>query len=187
MTPRLERKTTALVVIDLQEKLLPAVLESERVVKATRLLLRAASVLRLPVLLTTQYKKGLGATVGGIEELVPPEAPRIDKASFSCFDDERFASLLAASAPKAETLLVAGIEAHICVAGTVFGALRRGLAVQVAADAVSSRKAIDLATGQRRMEEAGALVTTAEMAVYELLGRSDSAEFKAMLPYFKGE
>ena len=184
---RLDRRRTALVVIDLQERLLPAVVYAARVTRATRLLLRAATVLDLPVVSTTQYEKGLGPTVGEIAELLPARTARLDKTAFSCFDDARFEGLLAAAAPGAATLLVAGVESHICVAGTVFGALRNRLAVEVVTDAVSSRGVGDSEVGLRRMERGGALLTCSEMAVYELLGGSGTAEFKEMLPYFKGE
>jgi nicotinamidase-related amidase len=81
---------------------------------------------------------------------------------------------------------VAGIESHICVAQTVLGALGKGFNVHVAADAVGSRTAENRVIGLRRMETAGAVVTSAEMAIYELLGRSDAAAFKAMLPHLRG-
>ena len=181
----LARATTALVLVDLQEKLLPAVVDSERVTRATRLLLRAAHVLKLPVIATTQYRKGLGEVVAPVEELIPMDAARLDKTAFSCFDDARFDDVLRRAAPGAATLLVAGIETHICVAGTVLGALRRGYGVEIVTDAVSSRATSDHEVGLKRMERAGTLPTTAEMAIYELLGGSSSAEFKALLPYFK--
>ena len=183
---RLDPATTALVVVDLQEKLLPAVSAPERVTRATVLLLRAAAVLGLPVIATTQYRLGLGGIVKEVLDLLPAGADALDKTAFSCFDDPRFERDLAARAPGARTLLVAGIEAHICVAGTVLGALRRGFAVEVATDAVSSRVSSDTEVGLRRMERAGALLTTAEMSVYELLGGSATPAFKALLPYLKG-
>ncbi len=182
---RLDRSDVALLVIDPQEKLLPAVVEPDRVVGAVRLLLRAARVLGLPVVATTQYERGLGPLVKPIAELLPEGTQRLEKTAFSCFDADGFADLLAAAAPGRRTLVVAGIESHICVAGTVLGALRRGLAVEVVTDAVSSRAVADHAVGVGRMEAAGALATTAEMAVYELLGGSGTAAFKELLPAFK--
>jgi nicotinamidase-related amidase len=182
---RLDAATTAVVLIDVQEKLLPLVIDPDATVAATRLVLRAADVLALPVVLTTQYQAALGATVARVAELVPARAARLDKTAFSCFDDERFAALLAAAAPGAKTLLVAGIEAHICVLGTVLGALRNGFSVAVLCDAVSGRGSRDRDLAFRRMERAGALLTTSETAVYEMLRGSGGAAFKAMLPWFK--
>ena len=184
---RLELDRTVLLVVDPQEKLLPAVLDGERVVQATRLLLRAAQAMDLPVIASTQYLKGLGPLVEGVEELLPKTAARIDKTSFSCFDADGFQPLLRELAPRASTLLVTGIETHICVAGTVLEALRRGFNVQVVTDATSARTASDVMVGLRRMEQGGALLTSAEMAVYELMRGSDAPAFKQMLPWLRGD
>ena len=109
----------------------------------------------------------------------------IDKVSFGCFGDEGFRSRLKDLVGR-DQLLVAGVESHICVAQTVLGALDAGFTVHVAGDAVGSRTDANRQVGLARMEKAGAFLSSAEMAVYELLGRSDSAAFKAMLPHLKG-
>jgi nicotinamidase-related amidase len=181
---RLERERTALVVVDLQEKLLPTIAESERVLHNSLLLLRLAQVLELPVVLTTQYRKGLGATVPEVVAAVPGVEP-LDKVSFGCFGSEDFLARLRALGGR-DQLLVAGIESHICVAQTVLGALEHGYQVHVASDAVGSRGESNRQVGLSRMERAGALVSSAEMAVYELLARSDGRAFKQMLPHLKG-
>lgn len=178
----LSPERTALVVVDLQEKLLPAIDESARVLSNTRLLLHLARVLALPVIVTTQYRRGLGDTVAGIRELAGGDA--VDKTSFGCFGDEGFRARLEATGR--DRLLVAGVESHVCVAQTVLAAVSQGRVVHVAADAVGSRTAANRAVGLTRMERAGAVVSSTEMAVYELLGRSDSAAFKALLPHIKG-
>ena len=180
----LERKSTALLMIDLQVKLLPAIFEAPRVLRNCRLLLRLGEVLRMPVLLTTQYSKGLGNTVQEVIEAAPGLVP-LDKTSFGCFGDARFLHCLKERAPHANTLLVAGIESHICVAQTVLGALDAGYLVHVAADATSSRAPENWQIGLQRMQRAGAIISSTEMMVYELLGRSDTAEFKEMLPLLK--
>jgi nicotinamidase-related amidase len=166
----LRPERTALVVVDLQEKLLPAIAGRERVLRNSVLLLRLAEVLSLPAILTTQYERGLGPTVREVAEAAGGTAP-LDKVSFGCFGSPEF--------------LVAGIESHICVAQTVVGALENGYTVHVASDAVGSRSEENRAIGLRRMERAGALVSSTEMAIYELLGRSDAAAFKKMLPLLK--
>ncbi len=180
----LERRSTALLMIDLQVKLLPAIFEAPRVLRNCRLLLRLGEVLRMPTLLTTQYSKGLGGTAPEIIEVASGLAP-LDKTSFGCFGDARFTHCLKERAPHANTLLVAGIESHICVAQTVLGALDAGYLVHVAADATSSRTAENWQIGLKRMERAGAVISSTEMMVYELLGRSDTPEFKEMLPHLK--
>jgi nicotinamidase-related amidase len=180
----LDRDSTALVMIDLQAKLLPAIFEAGRVVRNSQLLLRLAELLKLPVVLTTQNAAGLGPTVPEIQSLTQAIEP-IDKTSFGCFGDEAFKRALKASAPQANTLLVAGIESHICVTQTVLGALEDGYLVHVAEDAVSSRTPENWRVGLQRMERSGAVMSSTEMMVYELLGRSNTAEFKAILPFLK--
>ena len=179
----LHRDRAVLVVVDLQERLLPAIAGKERVLGAGLLLLRAARELELPVVLTTQYEKGLGPTVAEVLAEAPGVTP-VDKIAFGCFGSEEFLARLAAL-PGRDQLLVAGIESHICVAQTVLGALGEGYQVHVATDAVGSRTPDDRQVGLRRMERAGAVLSSTEMAVYELLARSDGAAFKRLLPYLK--
>jgi nicotinamidase-related amidase len=178
----LDPRRTALVVVDLQERLLPAIDGGALVLANARLLLHLARVLELPVLVTTQYRRGLGDTVAEVRALAGEES--IDKTSFGCFGDEGFRARLGALGR--DHLLVAGVESHICVAQTVLGALAEGRVVHVAADAVGARTAANRAIGLARMERAGAVVSSAEMAVYELVGRSDGPAFKALLPHLKG-
>lgn len=184
MNALLRPERTALVVVDLQEKLLPAIDGQEAVVANSVLLLRLARALDLPVVLTTQYRRGLGPTVPSVLEAARFADP-LDKTSFGCFGDEAFRERLGALSGR-DQLLVSGVEAHICVAQTVLGALSHGYAVHVASDAVSSRRPGNREVGLHRMERAGAVLSSTEMAVYELLGRSDSRAFEQMLPYLKG-
>jgi nicotinamidase-related amidase len=179
----LRPETTALLVIDLQEKLLAAIWERERVLANVTKLLRLAEILKLKTLPTTQYAKGLGPTASEIALLLP-QAP-LDKTSFGCLGDEGIVQRLAREVPSSHTLLVAGIESHICVMQTVVGALGAGYKVHVAADATSSRSPGNMQVGIERMRPAGAVISSTEMAIYELLGRSDRAEFRRMLPYLR--
>jgi nicotinamidase-related amidase len=175
---------TALLAVDLQEKLLPAIAGHERVLRNSLLLLRLAGILEIPVVITTQYAKGLGPSVPEVLAAAPGIVP-LDKLAFGCFRDEGFCARLAALAGR-DQLVVAGIEAHICVMQTVLGAVDRGYAVHVASDATGSRTEENRRIGLARMERTGAVLSSAEMAIYELLGRSGSDAFKAMLPYLKG-
>ena len=183
-TKLLDRKSTALLVIDLQSKLMPVIFESQRVIRNCQVLLRLAEILGLPTIMTTQYQKGLGSVVPEITSVVPKLKP-LDKTSFGCFGDEAFLRHLKQRAPQAHTLLVAGVESHVCVTQTVLGALKDGYLVHVATDAISSRTAENWQIGLKRMERAGAIVSSTEMMVYELLGSSGTPEFKAMLPLLK--
>ncbi|MBK5255636.1 MAG: hydrolase [Vicinamibacteria bacterium] len=180
--PRLSPQETLLVVVDMQERLLPAIHEHPRVVAATRLMLRAAKVLDLPVLMTTQYLKGLGPTHAEVAELAPSLIP-FDKLTFSCFGSSEFRRALTAT--KRKTLLLCGVEAHVCVLQTGLDALAAGYSVHLATDATSSRTSANAQLGQRRLERAGSILTSSEMAIYELLGASGSPAFKALLPHFK--
>jgi nicotinamidase-related amidase len=174
---------TALVVVDLQERLVPAIAGRERVQHNSVLLLRLARALDLPVVLTTQYEKGLGRILPEILAEAPGNLP-IDKTTFGCFGSEAFCQRLAAL-PGRTQLLVAGVESHICVTQTVLGAMDRGLSVHVASDAVGARSEENHRIGLARMDRAGAVLSSTEMALYELVGRSDSAAFKTLLPYLK--
>jgi nicotinamidase-related amidase len=182
MTSRLKAEDTALLVVDMQERLLPAIHEHERVISNTRLLLRAAKALDLPVVMTTQYLKGLGPTHAQVAELVPPGTP-FDKLTFSCFGSAEFKQALAET--RRHSLLLCGVEAHICVLQTGLDALAAGYQVHVMTDATGSRAARNAELGHGRLERAGAVLSSSEMAIYELLGASGTPAFKALLPHFK--
>ena len=180
----LDRAKVALLLVDLQYRLLATIHEPQRVLSNSALLLRLAKVLNLPVVLTTQYANGLGNIHPEILNLIDGVRP-FDKVSFSCFGDPNFARHLSSAAPNANTLLLAGVESHICVAQTALSALGAGYLVHVPADAVSSRSFANWQMGLERMQRAGAVIASTEMAAYELLGRAGTQEFKAMLPYLK--
>ena len=175
----------ALVVIDIQEKLLPPIFQKEQLVKNAQLLIRLAGILRIPVLLSTQYAKGLGQTVPEIASLLPATQP-IDKHMFSCFGSEVFCSTLKRLPGCRNTALLCGMESHICVTQTALGALSEGYIVHVASDAVSSRSESNWKIGLERMRAAGAIISSTEMMTYELLRSSGTAAFKELLPYLRG-
>ena len=170
-------------VIDIQERLLPPIHEKERLVRNSQLLIRLANMLSMPVVVTTQYAKGLGQTVSEIMSLLPGNKP-VDKLEFGCFGNGEFCSAISMLAGR-NTLLLCGMETHICVVQTALGALNQGLNVHVAADAVGSRTELNWKLGLERMKEAGAVISSTEMMIYELLGRSGSPAFKEMLQYLK--
>jgi len=180
----LEADQCALIVIDIQEKLLPPIFQREQLVKNSQLLIRLAGILHIPVLLTTQYTKGLGATVPEIASLVPESSP-VDKQMFSCFGSDVFCSLIKRLPGNRTTVLLCGMESHICVAQTALDALRQGYLVHVASDAVSSRTEWNWKIGLERMRSAGAIISSTEMVLYELMRSSGGAAFKGMLPYLK--
>ena len=181
----LKAEHCALFVIDIQEKLLPPIFHKEQLLKNSQLLIRLASVLKVPVLISTQYTKRLGPTVPEITSLLPETQP-IDKQMFSCFGSEVFCSRLKQFAGTRKTVLLCGMETHICVMQTALGALREGYIVHVASDAVSSRTESNWKIGLERMRAAGAVLSSTEMMIYELLCSADTVAFKELLPYLKG-
>lgn len=180
----LRPERAVVVAIDLQEKLLPAIADQQTVLRNTVLILRLAEILEIPVVLTTQYRKGLGETVAEVRSAATGIEP-LDKTSFGCFQDEGFLRRLGELGSR-DQLVVAGVEGHICVAQTVLGAIEKSYQACVVSDAVGSRTEANREVGLRRMERAGALISSAEMCIYELLGRSDTQAFKKMLPHLKG-
>ena len=174
----------ALVAVDIQEKLLPPIFRKEQLVRNSQLLIRLAQILDLPALVTTQYAKGLGPTVPEIASLLPGIKAH-DKLQFSCFGSDAFCSTLKRLPGNRTTLLLCGMETHICVTQTALAALREGYLVHVASDAVSSRSEWNWQIGLERMRSAGAVISSTEMMIYELLQSSGSAAFKELLPYLK--
>ncbi len=181
----LEPEQCALIVVDIQQKLLPPIFQKDQLVRNSQLLIRAAGVLKIPAVLTTQYSKGLGQTVPEIASLLPT-AEAIDKDRFSCFGSDSFCTLLKRLPGNRNTLLLCGMESHICVAQTALAALREGYLVHLASDAVSSRTEWNWKIGLERMRAAGAVISSTEMIIYELMRSSSSPAFKEMLPYLKG-
>src|SRR5215469_13012556 len=181
----LEADQCALVVIDIQEKLLPPIFQKEQLVRNAQLLIRATGILKIPALISTQYAKGLGSTVPEVASLLPGTEV-IDKTLFSCFGSDVFCSTVKRLPGQRTTLLLCGMESHICVAHTALAGLREGYLVHVASDAVSSRTEWNWKIGLDRMRAAGAIISSTEMMIYELLQRSSSAAFRELLPYLKG-
>ena len=180
----LEAAHCALVVVDIQQKLLPPIFNKEMLVKNSQLLVRLAKILSIPIMMTTQYSKGLGATVPEVASLLPDVAA-IDKLEFGCFGSDVFRAGLRALPGNRNTLLLCGMETHICVMQTALGALNDGYLVHVASDAVSSRAEWNWRVGLDRMRAAGAVISSTEMMMYELLRCSGTAEFKEMLSHLK--
>jgi nicotinamidase-related amidase len=169
---RMSAEDTALLVIDVQEKLLPKIQGADALVRNIAFLVDAAGLVGMPVLATEQYPKGLGATVGELARRLPP---RPDKVAFSCCAVPAVIEALNRGRPK---VVLAGIESHVCVLQTGLDLLAAGHRVFVAADAVGSRYALDHELALRRLEKAGAVLTTSEACVFEWVGGADHPQFK---------
>jgi len=174
----IEPSSALLMVIDLQEKLVPHIHQSDRVVERAVRMIRAARILGVPVVVTEQYPRGLGPTVAPVLEVVPDV--KMEKTTFGCLGTPGIRD--AVVAPGVRTVILVGIEAHVCVLQTALQALSEGLAVHVVRDAVGSRAIEDADAGLARMSQAGASITTSEMTILELVGDAKRPEFRQVLP-----
>lgn len=177
----LDQNDVVMVVIDLQEKLMKAMKDREKVYKNTRLLLATANEMNIPVVVTEQYPRGLGATVPEIKEKLN-DFEYIEKTSFSACG-AKLMDYLKLSGRK--TVIMTGSETHICVFQTVRDLAQAGYNVHVVRDAVCSRFDENYENGLELMKDAGAVITTAETVVFDLLRAAGTPEFKAISPLVK--
>jgi nicotinamidase-related amidase len=171
---KLDRDRTALVVVDVQEGFRKAIPDFERVAKATATLIEGAEAIGIPIIVSEQYPKGLGKTAPEVAGHLPEGTRPLEKVVFSAADAEGF------DLEGRDQALVCGIETHVCVNQTVLDLLEDGAEVQVAEDAVGSRTEENKRIGLHKMERAGAVVTSVETALFELLGRAGTDEFKTV-------
>jgi nicotinamidase-related amidase len=171
----LDTANAVILLIDFQERLFPAMHDKEKLLKNVIKLTKGAKVLEIPIILTEQYPKGLGPTLPEIKELIPDIKP-IEKVCFNCTDEAAFNQALRAL--KRKQVLIAGIEAHICVYQTATALAREGYEVQVVADCVASRDPENKMTAFTRFRMAGILPTTTEMALFEMLKVAQGDKFK---------
>ena len=174
---KITSENSVLVVIDIQEKLFPAMSESELLLDTTLKLVKGIDTLGIPILLTEQYPKGLGRTVNEIRELIP-NVNVIEKRSFSCCANDDFMNVLKMVDRK--QVLVCGIEAHVCVFQTCLDLIDAGYDVYLVADAVSSRKTDDRELALRVLEKENVMLRSVEMALFELLQTSRHEKFKTI-------
>ena len=178
----LDREQGALLIVDVQERLAPAIAEIGALQSRLTLLIGAAAALGVPTVFTEQYSAGLGVTVAAIRSLAPA-APVISKLHFQATLEPGLEAWLAGNG--ARQLVVAGTEAHVCVLQTALGLIGRGYEVFLVADAVGSRRELDRVLAIERMRAAGARIVSAEMVVFEWLKRAATDEFRAVLALIK--
>lgn len=174
----LDRERSVLVLIDLQEGYRPVLHAWERVATACGLLIDGMTILRVPILVTEQYPRGIGHTAPEVARRLPASVAVIEKMTMSCCGAAAFTDRLAATGRK--QVLVAGIETHACVNQTVHDLLALGYQVHVACDGTSSRRAPDVQPAWDKMRSAGMLPTSSEQALLELVRSAESADFKAL-------
>jgi hypothetical protein len=179
----LEAAKSSLLLVDIQDRLLPAMEEPERVLTKCSILLKAAAVLGLPITVSEQYPKGLGKTVSSLDI---SGAAVMEKLAFSCWREatikKHFISLHEAGRP---LVVIAGIEAHVCVLQTCMDLSMAGFGVFVVADAVSSRSPVSVDLALRRMRAAGIEIINTEMAVFELVEKAGTPQFKTLSTFIK--
>lgn len=188
-------RRTSLLIIDVQDRLAAAIPEDARarLERNVVILCEAARRFEIPVVLSEQYPKGLGATIGAVQAAVEAvggpdrHAHRLEKLEFSVCDHAAFAPLVGAGGPLSgrDQWIVTGMETHVCVWQTVRGLRRRGASVHVATDAVASRTQDSWATGLELMRAAGAVLTSTETIVFDLLQRAGGDDFKALSKLIK--
>jgi nicotinamidase-related amidase len=171
----LQKSGTILVIIDMQEKLASAMNKKELIVRNCLNLIEAVKLLSIPFILTEQYPKGLGPTVSEIKDALPSHEP-IKKMAFDCCKEEDFLEKINSSHKK--QVLLSGMETHICVLQTCLSLLSQGFAVHVVGDAVCSRKKTDFRTGIEMMRSAGAVITGTETALFQLLEKAGTDDFR---------
>jgi nicotinamidase-related amidase len=171
----LERVKSLLLLVDMQERLVPFMAGAAEVTANCGILLRAAQELGVPVLASEQYPKGLGRTIPALVDLVPH---RLEKLEFSAYANKAIKDeLTRAGQPQ---IVLAGVEAHVCVLQTALELVAAGYQVFVAADAVASRRPESREAALHRLRHAGAVVITVEMALFEWLRSAEAAEFRAL-------
>ncbi|MCU5783734.1 putative isochorismatase hydrolase [Alcanivorax balearicus MACL04] len=178
----IEAQDSTLLVIDVQERLLPGVHEHETLVKNCRWLIEVAQLMDVPVRFTEQYPKGVGPTTDQLLELAGDANPAIAKTVFSCADAPECASLL--SEARGKTFVLCGMEAHVCVMQTALGLHQAGNKVFVVADAISARNPLDTESALQRLRDEGVRVVTREMVGFEWVRDSLAPQFKTFSQKF---
>lgn len=184
-TEILEAGLAALVIIDVQEKMTAAIRDEREpgFLRQIRRLIEAARILEVPILLTEQYPKGLGRTVPEIVRSLPDGLRPLEKTACSCWRDEGFRAALQRT--DREHVILAGLEAHVCIQQTALDLLRVDYVPFVAADAVASRRPYDRDTALERLRQAGVVVSTTESLIFELVERCDHPRFKEIVQIVK--
>lgn len=178
----LSRDNSVLLIIDVQEKFRPVIFRWNELIRNINKLVKALQILKIPVLLTEQYTKGLGKTCNEVRKNLLFYRP-IGKKEFNCFNNKVFLKQLRSL--KKKDLIICGIESHVCIINTLLGAISKGFNVHLVVDAISSRKESDLKIAIERAKQSGAFLTTTEMVIFQLMGSSKIEGFKKISKLIK--
>ncbi len=180
---RILRENTMALVIDMQEKLVPVINQTEELLHNTEILIKGLEILQVPLLVTQQYTRGLGMTVAPIIKLIGEKFTYEDKITFSCAEDENILQKIREAGK--QNIIVCGIEAHICVLQTVIDLLALGYQVILVEDCIGSRKENNRQIGIQRAVAEGAIVTTYESLLFELTRVAKTETFKEISKLIK--
>jgi len=178
MYQRLSPENSLLVIIDVQERLLPVVQHPQQIVFNVRRLLEGARLFGVPVVVSEQYPQGLGSTVKELIQYIPEGTAVLPKKTFSVYDDEGIQAAI--DAHQRSQVIVCGVESHVCVLQSAFDLLRAGRDVYVVVDAVGSRFTDDQTTALRRFESSGMVLTTTESLLFEWCRTAEHPQFKGV-------
>lgn len=179
---RINREDCTGLFIDIQERLFPVMDEKELLATRCKILAEGLQILGVPVICTQQYTKGLGETIGELKAVMPSFS-FVEKSSFSCMDEPSFVSLLEQSGKK--TVLISGIESHVCVLQTAIDLRYQGYCPVILADCISSRSPVEKQIALKRFHMEGILVSTSESILFELTRYSNAPEFKTISKIIK--
>jgi nicotinamidase-related amidase len=171
-------EASLLLVIDVQDRLWPHIANRDQVRDRCAILMKGAQLIGVPMVVSEQYPKGLGPTIAALREAQPPAAPLCSKTAFGCLGDAGLAKTIEDSGRR--ELIVCGIETHVCVLQTTLEALSRGYRAGVAADAVGSRHEDNRLLAIARMREAGAVILSSEMILFEWMRDAAHPAFRAI-------
>lgn len=180
----LDPAKSVLLIVDIQERMMRVINEPDEVTGNTLLLMQAAKTLEIPIVATTQYVARIGELLPNIQAELNHVTP-LDKLEFDCFSNDNIAEQIKNLPGNINTIIVCGIETHICIYQTVLGGLLKGYHLWVPADAVSSRTVKNYEHGLARIRDIGGVVSSSEMIIYEWLRKAGTPVFKELLPFLK--
>ncbi|MBU0615289.1 MAG: hydrolase [Nanoarchaeota archaeon] len=179
-TLKMDRGDCVLVVVDIQDKFVQAINDLPKIIENTIKIIQAFQIMGVPIIVTEQYPKGLGKSVSKIQKELKKYDP-IEKITFDCYANKEFVKKIS----RFKNIILAGIEAHVCITQTALGALEQGFNVYLVKDAISSRKESDKKIAISRLKQEGAKVVSTEMVIFELLGKAGTEEFKKIQKIIK--
>ena len=177
----INKKNVAFILIDIQDKFIPVIDKIDQVIKNANILIDVSKILNIPLIVTEQYPRGLGKTSNKLR--LPNNIKPIDKLSFSCFGSDKFVKQL--KKDNIKSIVIFGIESHVCILNTALDAKNAGIDVHVVVDAVSSRTSENKHNAIERMKQSNIFIVSTEMIIFQLMKKSGTKEFKLISKLIK--